>query len=69
MRLLKKTLVLLGFKFIRNNASHFKRKLNFRNQFRIFKKTHGERFRVLEKDKYPCLNDATGSTGFDKHYV
>ena len=43
--------------------------MNFSNQFRIFKKTHGERFTVLEKDKYPCLNDATGSTGFDKHYV
>lgn len=69
MRLLKKILVLLGFKFIRNNASHFKRKLNFRSQFKVFRKTHGERFRVLEKDKYPCLNDATGSTGFDKHYV
>tara|TARA_R110002096_G_scaffold152824_20_gene316261 strand:- start:14849 stop:15403 length:555 start_codon:yes stop_codon:yes gene_type:complete len=41
----------------------------YAQEFKVFLRTHGERFEVLRKDKYPCLYDKTKSTSFDKHYV
>ncbi len=43
--------------------------LNYQKEYRIFKKTHGERFLVEDKDKYPCLKDKNTTTSFDKHYI
>ncbi len=47
----------------------FIKKLRFNKEFKIFKKTHGQRFSVKNKDKYPCLKDRNKTTTFDKQYV
>ncbi len=42
----------------------------FRREFGMFKSmSKGGRFTVDWKDRYPCLDDRTASTGFDRHYV
>lgn len=43
----------------------------FSEEFQKFKKMPGVggRFRLEWDDKYPCLNDKTDETGFDRHYV
>jgi len=40
-------------------------------EFLCFKKKCGadHRFLIEWKDRYPCLNDKTSATGFDRHYV
>lgn len=46
--------------------------LPFIREFLKFKRLSAgkaPRFPLLWKDRYPCLNDNTGSTGFDRHYV
>lgn len=48
------------------------RRLIFRKQFREFRSLAQSAERpvtVRWKDRYPCLNDNTGTTGFDRHYV
>lgn len=47
----------------------FIKKLRFNREFKVFKKTDGQRFSVKGKDKWPCLNDKNKTTSFDKHYV
>lgn len=37
--------------------------------FFAFKRSVDERFRVDWLDRFACLNDATTTTGFDRHYV
>src|SRR5687768_16106991 len=38
------------------------------NQFKLLSASD-QRFRLDTKDLYPCLDDATGATNFDPHYV
>ncbi len=48
------------------------RRLTFRKHFREFRALarNSERpITVFWKDRYPCLNDNTGTTEFDRHYV
>lgn len=43
----------------------------FLDEYKNFKKMSGssERFCIEWDDRYPCLNDKTEETGFDRHYV
>lgn len=41
----------------------------YQKEFKIFRNTHGERFSITNKDKYPCLKDKYETTSFDKHYT
>jgi hypothetical protein len=46
--------------------------LKFARQFSTFSKLHhaaGRSETVDWVDRYPCLGDATGATGFDRHYI
>ncbi len=46
--------------------------LSFARTFLKFKRlsaANAPRFILRWKDRYPCLNDNTGSTNFDRHYV
>jgi SAM-dependent methyltransferase len=48
------------------------RERRFKEQFRHFgevSKTGSRRWLPQTKDLYPCLDDATASTGFDRHYI
>ncbi len=49
--------------------TRLKNYLRYQKEYQIFKATHGKRFLVEDKDKYPCLNDKYTTTSFDKHYV
>lgn len=45
---------------------------NFKRQFDVFREQSaaaGNRFTVSWEDRYPCLNDNTPDTGFDRHYI
>jgi SAM-dependent methyltransferase len=45
---------------------------DFKRQFEIFKELSvavSNRFTVTWEDRYPCLNDNTPDTGFDRHYI
>ena len=52
----------------RNIIGYFRFVLNF---FRLRHLTLSklQRFTLFWKDRYPCLTDNTGTTGFDRHYV
>lgn len=43
----------------------------FKKSYRDFRKSikGGTRFELKWKDRYPCLNDNTSYTGFDRHYI
>lgn len=43
--------------------------LRYLGQFRRFRSQDDGRFLFKWSDRYPCLEDATGTTGFDRHYV
>jgi SAM-dependent methyltransferase len=46
--------------------------MNFERCFAEFQQLAnraGDRLSVRWEDRYPCLNDATATTGFDRHYV
>jgi SAM-dependent methyltransferase len=46
--------------------------LNFRREFALFRAmavASGARLPVYWRDRYPCLRDKTGRTGFDHHYL
>lgn len=46
------------------------RMINFKQQFQAFKSlVTDNRFVFSEDDFYPCLDDATGNTNFDAHYI
>jgi len=49
--------------------TRLKNYLQYQKEYQVFKATHGKRFLVEDKDKYPCLNDKHTTTSFDKHYV
>jgi Caenorhabditis protein of unknown function, DUF268 len=38
-------------------------------KFKIKASSSDRRFAIRWRDRYPCLNDRTGTTGFDRHYV
>jgi SAM-dependent methyltransferase len=47
-------------------------RISFAREFLDFKRLSAatsDRFRLRWKDRYPCLKDNTGSTGFDRHYI
>lgn len=47
-------------------------KLSFLREFRRFQKLPGNgdgRFALRWEDRYPCLNDKTSNTDFDRHYI
>lgn len=47
-------------------------KENFLETFHNFKEKAGkytQRFKLEEEDIFPCLDDNTGTTGFDTHYI
>ena len=48
---------------------HFVRARRFRADFLEFTRRTDRRFRVAWDERQPCLDDATGFTGFDAHYV
>ena len=64
-----KKFYLIFFNFIKQNTHTLKAYYLFIREYKIFKSTHGERFLVEDKDKYPCLNERNGTTSFDKHYT
>lgn len=49
------------------------REIAFRKEFTVFEKLSAaaapERFALRWEDRYPCLEDKTPSTDFDRHYV
>ena len=67
--MLIKKVVGLFVKKIKNNAEYIQNYFEYAQEFKVFLRTHGERFEVLRKDKYPCLYDKTKGTSFDKHYI
>jgi hypothetical protein len=38
-------------------------------RLRALSRTAGNRFEIRWKDRYPCLDDNTATTGFDRHYI
>lgn len=48
--------------------SYFKFTRDFQ-QFRALSSLADKRFQLQWADRYPCLNDKTSTTGFDKHYI
>lgn len=58
-------------KAFRSYINSLRAYLAFLDEFNKFKKMPGSRgrFRIEWDDMYPCLNDRTEETGFDRHYV
>lgn len=50
---------------------YIQRYANFLREFQEFRRQSRNRsdLQVVWHDRYPCLNDNTGNTGFDRHYV
>ncbi|MCX5900060.1 MAG: DUF268 domain-containing protein [Proteobacteria bacterium] len=57
-------------KLIRRKIAYYRAFRRFKKDFYYFKSlcSHN-RFSLSWEDRYPCLNDATSTTGFDAHYV
>jgi len=66
---MKKVLKELGFGYFKQKINYFVNYLSYQKEYKVFKATHGKRFSVEDKDKYPCLNDKNTTTSFDKHYT
>ena len=58
-----------GLEWIRKKIYLYTSYIQYLKEFKIFRETHGKRFKVEKKDKYPCLMDKYGTTSFDKHYI
>lgn len=57
---------------LKNTVDHAIDQRRFRAEFDTFKglvQQSQERFRLDWSDRYPCLNDKTATTAFDRHYV
>lgn len=57
---------------ISSNKREINRLVQFRNEFNIFKRASEDDTRGLMldwSDRYPCLDDKTSTTGFDRHYI
>lgn len=59
----------IGYDGAKRLLASLRNRLRYRRQYGVFKATHGERFAVEDRDRHPCLDDAGGTTSFDKHYV
>ncbi|WP_406659830.1 DUF268 domain-containing protein [Methanolobus sp. ZRKC3] len=60
--------IVLLYQWTKNIISLPKFKRDF-NNFKYIASQKNERFSIKWSERYPCLNDATTSTGFDRHYV
>lgn len=61
-----------AIRVIRNRLGRWKRRAAFRGEFQAFKdmaSQAGDRLPVEWGDRYPCLDDRTPATYFDRHYV
>ena len=47
----------------------FRMRILFYRQFYLFKMNKSARFKIRYRDRWPCYNDATSYSGFDKHYI
>src|SRR5687768_13736498 len=59
-------------KSVRNSLRQRSRETNFERDFAEFRQRAeqaGSRLCVAWEDRHPCLNDATATTGFDRHYI
>jgi hypothetical protein len=56
---------LLTFKWLRSGFAYLK----FFGEWSKFKRVSDNRFLVKGKDLFPCLDDRTLNTGFDRHYT
>jgi len=57
---------------LKDTLDHAREQRRFRAEFDAFKglaRQSEERFRLDWSDRYPCLNDRTPTTAFDRHYV
>lgn len=57
---------------IKNTINSQRLKHVFQKNFKKFKTEsiqYPQRFSLEWRDKYPCLDDATSTTGFDRHYI
>lgn len=61
-------LVVLIYQWVQNIIYLPKFKRDFKH-FKYIASQRKERFSIKWSDRYPCLNDATTNTGFDRHYV
>jgi len=65
-----------GYKYLKSvTGNYFHRKKNdklFLKEYQAFKglsETSGNRFKLSWDDRYPCMDDRTEYTSFDRHYV
>jgi hypothetical protein len=68
-KIVKNFLRKIKYSYLGKKINTFKNLIVFEREFSIFKATHGQRFSIESKDKYPCLNDKGVMTSFDKHYT
>lgn len=60
----------IGFFELKNLCCRFKRYLAFKDDFLQFSSLSSDnRFQINWNDRYPCLDDKTTTTGFDRHYL
>ena len=55
--------------YINNIVYKVKRYINYLIMYNQFKTVSDKRFTLNWNDRYPCLNDKTTNTSFDRHYV
>ena len=59
-------------KYLVNYTKRILKNIRFRNEFNTFLRLASQknnRFSVKWRDRYPCLDDNTPNTAFDRHYV
>src|SRR5437868_6576315 len=59
-------------KFLRAALGSWNKTRRFKAQFRDFQERQGRlppRFELKWEDRFPCLDDATPRTSFDRHYI
>lgn len=66
---MKKILKKIGASYLKKKMNTLRSYILYQKEFKLFKATHGKRFSVEDKDKFPCLNDKNTTTSFDKHYT
>lgn len=65
-------MILRAFSKLRQNYGMLQSQQHFRKDFRKFaalSKGRDSRFELAWSDRFPCLNDSTATTGYDRHYV
>ncbi|WXT99923.1 MAG: hypothetical protein Ctma_0629 [Catillopecten margaritatus gill symbiont] len=56
-------------KILKLFSAGYRQYAEYQKELKIFKATHGDRFLVQNKDKWPILDEKGKTTGFDNHYV